>query len=102
MIFSKKGELAIEPVFASKVEVDASSGFARATARSRVIVANLAFAYEYNGRVYEPGKAKVILPGSAAMQPWAKQEYEMVVDESTAQLRTFVICPEAIVLGFKE
>lgn len=99
MVFSKKGELAIEPVFASKIEVDAGTGFARATARSKVIYAKLVFSYEYNGRIYEGGKAQVILPGEAAHQAWAKKEYEL---DTGSGRKPFVVCPETVVLGFDE
>jgi hypothetical protein len=99
MIFSKKGELAIEPVFASKVEIDAGIGFSRATARSKVIYAKLVFSYEYNGKIFEGGKAHVILPGEAAHAAWAKKEYEL---DGVVNKRSFVICPESIVLGFDD
>lgn len=102
MIFSKKGELAIRPIFAPKVDIEVGTGFARATARTRVILADLAFAYEYNGRIYEPGKAKVILPGAAALAPWAKQEYEIMAETLPHEIKTFVVCPESAVLGFQE
>lgn len=96
MIFSKKGELAIKPIHSSKVEIDPGTGFARAKARTKVIYADLMFAYEYNGKIFEPGKAKIILPGEASLKPWAKKEYETLSGES------FVICPESDVVGFAE
>ncbi len=99
MIFSKKGELAIEPVFASKVEVDAGTGFARAVARTKVLYAKLVFSYEYNGKVFEAGKARVILPGESAHMAWAKKEYEL---DGVVNQRPFVICPESVILGLEE
>ena len=100
MILSKKGELAIEPVYASKIEVEATTGFARASARSKVILARLVFSYDLNGKILEGGKAIAILPGESALQAWAKKEYE--TDIAGVSSRTFVLCPESIVIGFME
>ena len=101
MIFSKRGELAISPVSASKIEIDPGTGFARAKVRTQVVLADLVFSYEYNGKTYEGGKSKVILRGSAPMSAWAKQIYEMP-DYFANKTQTFVLCPESEVVGFVE
>lgn len=102
MVFSKKGELAITPVTASKIEIDPGTGFARAKNRTQVVMANLVFSYEYNNRIYKGGSAKVILKGSAPLAAWAKQVYEFSETPGITDSQSFVLCPESEVIGFIE
>ena len=98
MTLSTKGLIAIEPVYAPKVEIDPGKGFARAKSRTTVVISRLVFSYVYEGRLFEAGKSAVMLDGEAIMQAWAKKERET----NELDPKPFVMCPESAVLAFVE
>jgi hypothetical protein len=89
---TKKGELALKPFEAKKVDVELTGGIARAVARVEVIEAELMMDYILDGVQLKAGD-KALLKGEAAFQKLSLYRYGDVM---------FVLCPEAYVFGYRK
>lgn len=90
IIGTKKGELALKPFEAKKVDVELNGGIARAVARVEVIEAELVMDYTLDGVQLQAGD-KALLKGEAAFQKLNLYKHGETL---------FVLCPEAYVFGY--
>lgn len=88
--------LAIKPVEATKITAKINNGLATVAQRTEVIVTDLVMDFKHpNAKTYMPaGEVRVILRGSAGMEPWNKQVMEY-------RKQKFVLCPLDQVIGFE-
>ena len=95
ILATKKGNVGIkQPVF-RKLEAEVSGGLARISQRHALIEAELVLGYDMDGVWLNPGDF-ILLPGDSAQQQWSANQY--VQPDGL----TFVLCPEALVLGYKK
>jgi hypothetical protein len=92
MLNSVKGQIAIcQPVF-RKIETELQGGLAINSNRLHLQEVKVVMAYDNNGIHLMPGD-RVILPGAAGLQQWAKQK--MILGDVE-----FVLCPESQIMGY--
>ena len=91
---SNNGVVAVEPIVATKIETDATGGFAKIKQKYNLVASVLVMDCLIGDECYRANRHRALLKGEVAFSPWAKEIYEYNGEK-------FILVPLSSIIGFE-